>query len=78
MYKFFCFEIKIKLKSRPTRTCHAKQWPTPPSIGIHGKNVLNTLFIKLDKPAKIVKIDGLPEMWFLSLEVQKYRVHLFK
>src|ERR1700727_577246 len=29
--------------------------------GIHGQRVLNTLFIKLDKPAKIVKIDGLPE-----------------
>jgi hypothetical protein len=29
--------------------------------GIHGQHVLDTLFIKLDKPAKIVKIDGLPE-----------------
>src|SRR6202050_2323218 len=29
--------------------------------GIHGQHVLNTLFIKLDKLAKIVKIDGLPE-----------------
>jgi len=29
--------------------------------GIHGQLVLNTLFIKLDKPAKMVKIDGLPE-----------------
>src|ERR1700692_3500762 len=29
--------------------------------GIHGQLVLDTLFIKLDKPAKIVKIDGLPE-----------------
>ena len=29
--------------------------------GIHGQCVLDTLFIKLHKPAKIVKIDGLPE-----------------
>src|SRR3984957_13444664 len=29
--------------------------------GIHGQLVLNTLFIKLDKPAKLVKIDGLPK-----------------
>ena len=29
--------------------------------GIHGQLVLNTLFIKLGKPAKMVKIDGLPE-----------------
>jgi len=29
--------------------------------GIHGQHVLNTLFIKLDKPAKVVKIDGLPK-----------------
>jgi hypothetical protein len=28
---------------------------------IHGQHVLDTLFIKLDKPAKTVKIDGLPE-----------------
>jgi hypothetical protein len=26
-------KLKLKLKSRPTRTCHAKQWPTPPSVG---------------------------------------------
>jgi hypothetical protein len=38
---------------------HVVGWQA--GIGIHGKNVLNTLFIKLDKPAKIVKIDGLPE-----------------
>ena len=38
---------------------HVVEWQA--SIGIHGKNVLNTLFIKLDKPAKIIKIDGLPE-----------------
>src|SRR6202167_2696649 len=29
--------------------------------GIHGQHVLDTLFINLDKPAKTVKIDGLPE-----------------
>src|ERR1700723_3482107 len=29
--------------------------------GIHGQRVLDTLFIKLDRPAKTVKIDGLPE-----------------
>src|ERR1700683_2627242 len=29
--------------------------------GIHGQRVLDKLFIKLDKPAKLVKIDGLPE-----------------
>jgi len=29
--------------------------------GGHGKEVLDTLFVKLDKPAKSVKIDGLPE-----------------
>jgi hypothetical protein len=29
--------------------------------GIHGQLVLNTLFIQLDNPAKVVKIDGLPE-----------------
>jgi len=38
---------------------HVVGWQA--GIGLHGKNVLNTLFIKLDKPAKIVKIDGLPE-----------------
>src|ERR1700734_1846177 len=29
--------------------------------GVHGKEVLDTLFVKLDKPAKSVKIDGLFE-----------------
>jgi len=29
--------------------------------GVHGKEVLDTLFVKLDKPAKSVKIGGLPE-----------------
>src|SRR6202044_2070659 len=29
--------------------------------GIHGQCLLNTCFIKLDKPANIIKIDGLPE-----------------
>jgi len=29
--------------------------------GPHGKNILDTLFIKLDQPAKTVNIDGLPE-----------------
>src|SRR6202046_5333502 len=28
--------------------------------GVRGKEVLDTLFVKLDKPAKSVKIDGLP------------------
>jgi hypothetical protein len=28
---------------------------------VHGKRVLNTLFVKLDKPAKTIKIPGLPE-----------------
>jgi hypothetical protein len=31
------------------------------SKGPHGQDVLNTLFIKLDQPAKTVNIDGLPE-----------------
>jgi len=38
---------------------HVVGWQA--SRGIHGQLVLDTLFIKLDKPAKIVKIDGLPE-----------------
>jgi hypothetical protein len=38
---------------------HVVGWQA--GICLHGKNVLNTLFIKLDKPAKIVKINGLPE-----------------
>jgi len=38
---------------------HVVGWQA--GIGLHGKKVLNTLFIKLDKPAKIVNIDGLPE-----------------
>ena len=29
--------------------------------GPHGKNILDTIFIKLDQPAKTVNIDGLPE-----------------
>jgi hypothetical protein len=29
--------------------------------GPQGQHVLDTLFIKLDQPAKTVKIDGLPE-----------------
>jgi hypothetical protein len=29
--------------------------------GVHGKEVLDTLFVKLEKPAKSVNIDGLPE-----------------
>jgi hypothetical protein len=29
--------------------------------GVHGKEVLDTLFVKLDKPAKSVKINGLHE-----------------
>jgi hypothetical protein len=29
--------------------------------GIHGQLVLDVLFVKLDRPAKTVKIDGLPE-----------------
>jgi hypothetical protein len=68
-----------------TRTCHAKQWPTPQvknddatelfiikvqeghvvgwqaSKGLQGQFVLDTLFIKLDQPAKTVQIDGLTE-----------------
>ena len=38
---------------------HVVGWQA--GIGLHGKNVLNTLFIKLDELAKIVNIDGLPE-----------------
>ena len=38
---------------------HVVGWQAGRSI--HGKCVLNTLFIKLDKPAKTVKINGLPE-----------------
>ena len=34
-------------------------WPA--GRGIHGQHVVNTLFIKLDKSAKIVKINGPPE-----------------
>ncbi|KAF8225519.1 hypothetical protein L208DRAFT_1305896 [Tricholoma matsutake] len=30
-------------------------------IGPHGQLVLDTLFVKLDWPAKTIKIDGLPE-----------------
>jgi hypothetical protein len=33
--------------------------------------IVDTLFIKLDKPAKIIKIDELPKMWFLSPKAQK-------
>ena len=29
--------------------------------GLHGQLMLNTLFIKLDQPAKTINIDGLPE-----------------
>jgi len=39
---------------------HVLKWQT--GKGIHGQLVLNTLFIRLDKPAKTVKIDGLPEI----------------
>ena len=39
--------------------------------GLHGQLVLDTLSIKLDQPAKAVKIDGLHKMWFLSTETQK-------
>jgi len=46
--------------------------------GIHGQLVLNTLFMKLDKPVKTVKSMDFLKMWFLSLEVQKHRVHFFK
>jgi len=38
---------------------HSLGWQT--GRGIHGQLVLNTLFIKLDKPVKTVKINGLPE-----------------
>ena len=38
---------------------HVVGWQA--SRGAHGQCVLDTLFVKLDKPAKIVKIDGLPE-----------------
>jgi len=41
------------------RKGHVAGWQA--SRGIHGQLVLDTLFIKLDKPPKIVKIDGLPE-----------------
>ena len=38
---------------------HVVGWQA--SRGIHGQHVLDTLFIKLDKPAKLIKIDGLSE-----------------
>jgi hypothetical protein len=35
---------------------------------IHGQLVLNTLFVKLDKPEKLMNFQ---KTWFLSLKVQK-------
>jgi hypothetical protein len=29
--------------------------------GPHGKRILDTLFVKLHKPAKVIQIPGLPE-----------------
>jgi hypothetical protein len=68
----FCFilhQIKEKASIHQIGSClmslsllsegHVVGWQA--GIGLHGKNVLYTLFVKLDKPAKIVKIDGLPE-----------------
>src|ERR1700683_478597 len=46
--------------------------------GIHGQHVLDTLFVKLDKPAKVVKIDGLPENVVPITKGSKNRVQLFK
>ena len=38
MYKFFCLIFFLK-KPRLTHTCHAKQWPTPPSGAIDGTHI---------------------------------------
>ena len=38
---------------------HVVEWQA--GKGTHGQCVLDTLFIKLDKSAKLVNIDGLPE-----------------
>ena len=47
--------------------------------GIHGQHVSDTFFIKLDKPAKIVKIDGLPENVVpITRGSKKNRMHLCK
>jgi hypothetical protein len=38
---------------------HVASWQSV--IGPHGQLVLDTLFVRLDQPAKTIKIDGLPE-----------------
>jgi hypothetical protein len=38
---------------------HIASWQSV--IGPHGQLALDTLFVKLDRPAKTIKIDGLPE-----------------
>ena len=38
---------------------HIVSWQS--AIGPHGQLVLDTLFVKLDQPAKTIKLDGLPE-----------------
>jgi len=48
---------------------HVVGWQA--GIAYMGKNVLNTLFIKLDKPAKMVKINGFPKNVVPVIKVQK-------
>jgi hypothetical protein len=38
---------------------HVVGWQT--AIGPQGQNTLDTLFVKLDKPAKTIQLEGLPE-----------------
>ncbi|KIJ89550.1 hypothetical protein K443DRAFT_117838, partial [Laccaria amethystina LaAM-08-1] len=38
---------------------HVVGWDA--KLGPHGQNILETLFVKLDRPAKTIKIEGLPE-----------------
>ena len=55
---------------------HVVGWQA--SKGLHGQHVLDTLFIKLDQPAKTVEIDGLPENVVPITRGSKCRVHIFK
>jgi hypothetical protein len=50
-----CYELSITKGQEG----HVVGWQT--AIGPQGQNTLDTLFVKLDKPAKTIQLEGLPE-----------------
>lgn len=52
-----CNNEATKLCMTKGQECHVAGWQT--IIGAHGQLMLDTLFVKLDKPERTIKIEGL-------------------